>query len=132
MQHSLLFKLRLGAAVASIAVQAFIVTPAFAARPEFSDVYKWRIDNQWLTQSQGGFGDAYSYDTGLFYYTLPSRSQASALHPYFRSTYYQYYHDLPPPPSYQSPVTWQEARDCGNYSYMRPNRVTPYGYRCTK
>jgi len=82
-----------------------------------------------------GCGDVQLTSTGAsgtFYYTLPSRSKSSALHPYFRNTYYQYYHELPPPPGAIMPLTWREAYDCGNYSFMRPNRVMPYGFKCQK
>ena len=132
MKHSLLFTIRIGTAAAVVAAQMFAITPALAARPDLTDIYQWRIDNEWLTTSQGGFGNAYPYDSGTFYYTLPSRSKSSALHPYFRNTYYQYYHELPPPPGAIMPLTWREAYDCGNYSFMRPNRVMPYGFKCQK
>ena len=132
MKHTLLFTVRIGVAAASIAAQILMVSPASAARASLSEIRQWSIDNEWVTETNGGFGDVYPYDSTLFYYTLPSRSQASALHPYFRNNYYQYYHDVPPPSGYEAPMTWQEARSCGNYSFKRPNRVTPYGYQCKK
>lgn len=94
--------------------------------------YRWDWDIDWLKQT-GGFRDDYPYDPSLFYYTLPSRARSFALHPYTRDQYYQYYHDVPPPPGYEdSQVTRQEAYSCGNYSFMRIDRVPPYGYRCQK
>jgi hypothetical protein len=130
MTHSPLFRLRIGVAAAAVAVQFLVVCPVHAARADISELQQWQMDNAWLQQTNGGFAHDYPYDAGLFYSTLPSRSKSFALHSFTRNTYYKYYHILPPPSGYEPQMTPQTAHDCGNYSFMRPNNVPPYGYKC--
>ncbi|MDD4628021.1 MAG: hypothetical protein PHE68_01345 [Candidatus Peribacteraceae bacterium] len=130
MTNPLPLAFRIGAAAAAVAAQFFVVMPVHAAHIDISELQEWQRDNAWLRQSNGGFASDYPYDAGLFYYTLPSRSRSFALHSYTRNNYYKYYHTLPPPQGYKPQMTPQEAHDCGNYSFMRPNNVPPYGYKC--
>ena len=90
--------------------------------------YDW--DTDWLQQTHGGFINTYPYDSSTFYQTLPSNAKSFALHPYTRNTYYQYYHDVPAPPGYESPMSNQDISSCSNYTFKRAAMVPPFGYRC--
>jgi len=130
MTNSLSSTLRIGVAAAMVAAQFLVAVPVYATRTDISELHQWQMDDAWLRQTNGGFAYDYPFDSQLFYYTLPSHSKSFALHSFTRNSYYKYYHTFPPPAGYEPQMTPQEAHDCGNYSFLRPNNVPPYGYRC--
>ena len=117
--------------VTGISAVTFVVSLlcAFPARAA-SDHYRWDWDMDWLKQTDGGFANDFPFDPQTFYYTLPSRSKSFALHPYHRSHYYGYFSKFPPPPWQKKPLTPKELHTCKNFSFLRPNGVPPFGYKC--